>query len=303
MITLSIHDDFEVFKFPGGEVNVRLKQYDQSLDNEVKLIARINNSDDVMTLLLATDALRRKEVKNISLVLPYVPYARQDRVANGGEALSIKVFADLINSQNYTNVTIFDPHSDVTSALINNVRIVTQEDIVGSYFDFHQIYGIDINNYVILCPDAGAMKKTQKVAKRCGYTGVIIMCAKVRDTLTGNITATEIQVENEAQIKDKDLIIFDDICDGGRTFIEIAKIAKKYGAATVTLYVTHGIFSKGVDTVLEHINKILTTNSLNNICTFSHKVVDITHIEPFLKEVFWHPIYGQVDKKYEKHAV
>ena len=111
------------FNFSGGEVQVTVKKMTSDV---VYITANLRSSDDVMALLMATDALRRQGATRIHLTMPYVPYARQDRVMNPGEALGIKVFCDLINAQNYSSVNILDPHSDVTPALLNNVLVIEQ---------------------------------------------------------------------------------------------------------------------------------------------------------------------------------
>ena len=206
-----------------------------------------------MRLLLTIDAIRRvdSDVK-INLTIPYFPYARQDRVCNEGEALSVKVMADLINSTHCNKVTIFDPHSDVTPALLNNCHSISLADII-SNSELAQF--IVQNNLVIVSPDAGAEKKVRSVAKLLSskdYKQEILYASKVRDTQTGNITSTEIH----ADVRNKDLIILDDICDGGKTFIELSQLLQSKGSGKVYLYVTHGIFSKGLDVLKEYFTQV-----------------------------------------------
>ncbi len=114
--------------FTGGEIHLSIANL--FFEGPAKIDARIKNSDDVMRLLLVTDALRANGCKKISLNLPYVPYARQDRRCNPGEAHSLKVFASLINAQHYRSVTVFDPHSDVVEALINNVVVKNNHNFI-----------------------------------------------------------------------------------------------------------------------------------------------------------------------------
>ena len=111
--------------FPGGEEYVKLEWAGRERNylEETFITARLTSSSEVMRLLMVTDALRRRGFRDISLNLGYVPYARQDRVCAEGESLSIKVFADLINSQKYQNVEIYDPHSTVTPALLDNCGV------------------------------------------------------------------------------------------------------------------------------------------------------------------------------------
>lgn len=210
------------------------------------------SSDDVMALLLTTDALRRHYPHSeLGLCIPYVPYARQDRVCNEGEALSMTVFAKLLNSQNYKYVNIFDPHSAVAVATIDNVHVTDQYELFnGIKPSFHDTY--------IVAPDQGATKKCEDFAKRVGAAGVVT-CMKHRELSTGKITGMEIM--GKYDLYQRNLLILDDICDGGRTFIELAAILCEQEPAKLELAVTHGIFSKGYDIVGQHFDHVYTTDS------------------------------------------
>lgn len=235
------------FNFPGGEIGVEI-QYWPCWDDvqRVDIIAHLKNSDDIMALLLTSDAVDRQyKFAKKHLTLNYVPYARQDRVCNEGESLSVSVMAKLINSCGFSRVKITDPHSDVTPALINNVDILESYDILK-----HK----DLSQYYIVAPDAGAYKKAYKWAQKKNALGVIT-ANKVRDVRTGNIVSVNVD-QSVAGLK---LFVVDDICDGGRTFIELAKCLD--GAECVELFVTHGIFSKGTKILTDVYDKVYSTNS------------------------------------------
>jgi ribose-phosphate pyrophosphokinase len=253
-------------KFPGGELHVQIDPL-IIFDKNNQIYAHIESTSDVMGLLLLTDAIRQyKPHTTIELVMPYVPYARQDRVANYGESLSIKVFANLINSQGYTKVIISDPHSDVTSALIDRVDVVHQWG-----YAKNAVSWLGADNTIIISPDAGAMKKAQKLGE---ITGCPVVCAsKRRDTKTGKLSNSYIDFA-DVDIKDKRLLVVDDIIDGGGTFIllqeAIRKASKeKYGGLVVyddlNLYVTHGIFSKGTDHILEVYNNVFVAFPFSSV--------------------------------------
>ena len=237
------------FTFPGGEVGVEI-QYWPCWDNveKVDVIAHLKNSDDLMALLLTSDAIDRqyKSAKKY-LTLNYVPYARQDRVCNEGESLSVSVMAKLINSCGFARVKIADPHSDVTPALINNVEILESYDIIKNK---------DLSQYYIVAPDAGAYKKACKWAQKKNALGVIT-ANKVRDVRTGKIESVKVDTD----VKGLKLFVVDDICDGGRTFIELAKCLN--GAKSLELFVTHGIFSKGTKVLTDVYDKVYSTNSFH----------------------------------------
>ena len=235
---------YKSFTFSGGEVQVKIGSFPlYHKEDTVTIHAHINNSNDVMELLMITDALRRFEIGlKIKLKIPYLPYARQDRVCAKGEALSLKVFCDLINAQNYSEVEVWDVHSDVSLALLNNVANIHQYSL---------LYFVPKKNVVLVSPDAGAVKKTSEASKAYGLP--MVTASKIRDVNTGEITGTEV---HSGHIGDKDFLIVDDICDGGKTFVELAKVLRPLTNGNVLLYVTHGIFSKGLqvfDGLIDHI--------------------------------------------------
>jgi len=237
----------ESFKFPAGEVGVKLTSKAEHT-GDIKLTCHLKSSDDVIKMLLTTDAIRRQHPDSkISAFIPYIPYARQDRVCSEGESLSISVMCNLINSCNFDKVSVVDPHSDVVGALLNRVEIVPQEKV------FRKIKPNWADTYIV-APDAGAYKKSVKFASHVGAAGVVV-CNKVRDLKTGNI----LSVDCSDDVSGKNLLVLDDICDGGRTFIEVAGVLK--GAESLELAVTHGIFSKGVDVVAKHYDAVYTTNT------------------------------------------
>lgn len=251
------------FLFPGGEVGIQLDtsniQYDYARAKEQVIVARIQDSNDILRLLNVTDALRRLNTLPINLFMPYVPYSRQDRACNEGEAFSLGVFANLINSQKYNSVTICDPHSDVSPALFHNVRVISNMEIIANWKKL--CLEITKPDVTFISPDAGANKKTSVLAKEAGHKE-FIRADKLRDLSTGQIKETIVYADD---LTDKTIVIADDICDGGRTFIELAAVLKKKNAAKVILYVTHGIFSKGVKPLFEGgIDEIYTTNSYSD---------------------------------------
>ena len=221
--------------------------------------ARLNSSDDIMQLIMVKDALDREFPSyDKHLYMPYVPYARQDRVMVAGEALSIKVFANMINALDFKTVTTLDNHSDVATALIDRCEDNSVLEVI-SKTPLNILLLDPDTEYVLLCPDAGAVKKHLKIAKH--YGGLrIINCDKQRDTSTGEITGTT--VNWGYSLHNMRLLIVDDICDGGRTFIEIAKAVQKFKPKSIELLVSHGIFSKGLMGLIDSgIIHIYTTDS------------------------------------------
>lgn len=248
------------FLFKGGEVQVKVQtRRDASLKASAStfyrfnLFANIRSSDDVMTLLLLTDAIRREYGNQpIELELPYLPYARQDRVCAPGEALSLKVFTDLINAQNYDLVRVWDPHSDVATALLDNCDVVKGYTFARKIIDQ---YRGPMDNLVLVSPDAGANKKIFEAAQYLRIS-TVVRADKTRDVQTGALSGTEVY----GDVKGKDCLILDDIIDGGFTFILLGNKLKELGASKVVLFCTHGIFSKGADALAGAVDEMYCAN-------------------------------------------
>jgi ribose-phosphate pyrophosphokinase len=242
----------EVITFYGGEPHVKNVPEIQYLPCIID--ARVTCSEDFMRLLVLTDAVRRQNPREIHLFIPYFPGARQDR-AQRGEALTAKVYADIINAQKYDSVTVVDPHSDVVPALVERCHVIPMAAAGFDFFspDEEAIAGL-------ICPDAGAEKRTHALAKAIGCDR-IVFGRKHRDVSTGELNGFSI---DPLQPNDGGRwVIADDICDGGRTFIGIAEALAETGTYPdrLDLWVTHGIFSHGTEKIKNTFYRIGTTDS------------------------------------------
>ena len=242
--------------FSGGEIQVSLDDAAHFKNLHFytpHVVARLQSTQDIIELMMVNNILDNAFVKNKTLEIPYFPYARQDRIMRENEAFSLRPICQLINSMGFSQVKIYDPHSDVTPALLNNVEVVEQYQVFSGIPIFKPL-----DDVAIIAPDAGAMKKAFKIAKLYGKP---LFCAtKHRDVTTGNITRTSIGLGSPHKCP-KEAIIVDDICDGGRTFIELAKVLRAKGYSKISLFVTHGIFSQGLKVFEGIIDEIYTTNT------------------------------------------
>lgn len=230
---------YKLIKLPAGELHFRFYDLNNlSLINSILIEADLSSSDDLILLVLMADYFKcEKELK-----LFYTPYARQDRQTSLQEPFSFKTIAKLINSCDFSCVTVYDPHSDVMPALIENCVVRKRVDLVPKIEE----------NYIIVSPDAGAMKANNEIAKKWGLRHIV--ATKVIDVKTGEITAT--QIHTDIDLRNQELLVLDNICDGGRTFIELAKVLKTYNPKNINLYVTVGIYSKGVEVLHPYYNTI-----------------------------------------------
>lgn len=246
--------DFDAFTFNGGEPHIKIKS-DLSRMDEVHVTHRITSFNEMGFFLIAVDALRRMNVKSIHAVIPYFPAARQDRVMIAGESLSVKVYADIINALNLDSITVYDPHSEVTPALLNDAITISNHAFIRNVLD--QLS----ERTILISPDGGALKKIYKVAAFLQDYDVV-ECSKSRDVKTGQLSGFKVYYEN---LEGRDCLIVDDICDGGGTFMGLATELKKKNAGKLYLAVSHGIFSKGTSKLLEVFEKVYTTDSFRTI--------------------------------------
>ncbi len=244
---------FENFIFSGGEPHIKINpNFDNS--KEVTITHRLNSFNDLGLLCLAVDAIQRMDIKLKNLIIPYFPAARQDRVMIKGEPLSVKVYAEIINKFKFKKVIVFDAHSEVTPAVLNNCEVVTNHNFIQKVI---QEIGKDV---LLISPDGGALKKIYKVSEILGGIEVV-ECSKSRDVKTGKLTGFKVYADD---LQGKDCLIVDDICDGGGTFIGLADELKMKNAGKLFLAVSHGIFSKGFED-LKCFERIFTTDSFREI--------------------------------------
>jgi ribose-phosphate pyrophosphokinase len=260
----------EFLTFSGGEEHVRLAiEFDPG--SPITITARLTSSQWIMRLFLVTDALDGMGAnrKDIGLVIPYLPYARQDRVCSPGDAFSLRAFVRLIAAQGYSQIACLDIHNGESLKLFWNhdIRVHNQTSTIFSrYFKVPEITHV-------VAPDKGAGNRVSAwhgAMKADNPELKYLQMDKKRNPATGEITGLSLPYLDHAdKLTGAFCLIVDDICDGGRTFIEAAKLLKGKGAKRVELFVSHGIFSKRFDELLspEAIDFIHTTDS---ICVSEH---------------------------------
>lgn len=236
-------------------------------------VAAMRDMNDFMLLAQLVDAVRHvTDVAVSHLQLAWLPWARQDRHMVAGDSFALKVFANQLNTLNFDKIFILDPHSDAAAAAINNCVAIPQETCLLQSETLRR--AIAQGELMLVAPDAGALKKIHNVAKATGAKNYAIL-TKERDVASGNLTGFALVA---GEVAGKDLLIVDDLCDAGGTFIGSAQVLREAGARSVSLYVTHGIFSKGVENLLNNgIDAIYTTTSFTSptLASPSVELIDI----------------------------
>lgn len=263
--------EFEAFTFAGGEPHIKIKNTAFAADEKVMLTHRIVSFNDLGLICMAVDALQRIGFQHIELFIPYFPAARQDRLMTSGEPLSVKVYAQIINAMNLQKVMVFDPHSEVTPALLNRCEVITNHRFIEKVM--HEIG----NETLLISPDGGALKKIYKVSEFLGGVEVL-ECSKSRDVKTGKLSGFKVYAD---ELAGKNCLIVDDICDGGGTFIGLAQELKNKNAGKLYLAVSHGIFSKGFEELSKYFDGIFTTNSFRDTDNEFVRQINLCNILPF----------------------
>jgi ribose-phosphate pyrophosphokinase len=265
---------YKYFIFPDGQPHLKLdvsKKYENT--EGVRILARLANPSDVFTALIAKDALESIGFEHIELTVSYLMAARMDRQMTDGEPFSLRVLAAILNQANFKKITIFDPHSDVSTALLLRSKAIGNEAFVKDCIEDFMKNTEGGDDYYLISPDAGALKKIHKVAQYVNAPRVA-ECMKMRDVKTGNLSGFKTM---ESDFEGKTCFIVDDICDGGGTFIGLAALLKQHNAGKIVLIVSHGIFSKGFD--LANIDAIYTTNSFKD---FDTNALSVKEIESYI---------------------
>lgn len=270
---------YKAWKFPGGEIHVKLSTEFMELLNtsepheDIAVITRLNCSDDLLFLLIVVDTITKSWNNVINTYFPYVLYQQADRNFGEGECFSLKTICNILTNSPIATFTIFDAHSDVAPALLRTAIVVDNSAFLKAVLGMLSLKKGDDwtpdNNLVVLSPDAGAYKKIFKVTEKIGFKGGIETANKYRDTTDGEL---KIRLSRE-DFEKKDVLIIDDICIGGRTFLELGEQLRKRNVGDLYLAVSHGIFSNGLRILGRMFNNIFTTNSRAD--NYEEMIIDV----------------------------
>lgn len=232
--------------FPAGETFFKVKEEVVHMPDYSVGYFIINwnyeNDAEIFEMANLLDYLCETFDAPINVNCPYLPHARQDRYSGVGQPYSLKTLVKIF--ERFEHRVIFqvaDLHNDDASIL---KEIDPDRDFIKNIS--HPEQALLAKNYdYIICPDNGAIERAFLFAFDCSNSRVI-MCEKTRDPSTGKLSNPKVILNGES-LEGKKLLIVDDICDGGGTFEMLGQELKKFSPARLDLYVTHGIFSKGLE--------------------------------------------------------
>ena len=237
---------YTLSRFPDGEVQISLGDF--SHKDQICVECRITNAEELFIVTQVLDILDRHDVY-YDVNIFYLMGMRMDRVMDFNRPFTLKIVMDMLWHYNASSIRVLEPHSEVYRRL--NPRA---EEL------FISTKGLPPNwvNCQIVYPDKGA---SERYSFHYGMDLPVIQCSKERNVSTGKITS--IKIDNPQDIKDKPLLIIDDLCDGGGTFCGVAKAFEKVGVSKdrLNISVIHMVNAKGIENLSKHFNHVWFTNS------------------------------------------
>jgi len=234
--------DCEVGRFADGEINVRINETVRGHDIFLIQPTSPPVNENLMELLIMIDALKRASANTIAVVIPYYGYARQDRKAKGRDPISAKLVANLITVAGATRVLTVDLHAEQIQGFFD-----IPVDNLWSYPVFAEELlkreNIVPEETVVVSPDVGGVRRARRMAERLKTSLAILDKRRPSDNVAEVVNII-------GEVKDKVVIMFDDIIDTAHSIVKGAEALKKAGAKKIIACATHGVFS---DRALERI--------------------------------------------------
>jgi ribose-phosphate pyrophosphokinase len=263
-------------KFPSGESYCQFKENIRGCD--VFLIQGITNpaNENLMELLVMADAARRASADRITAVIPYFGYARQDRKDKSRVPITARLVLDLIATSGIDRVMTMDLHSPQVGGFTNlPFDHLTFEPVLIEYIRSKH-HSLDLrDNVVLMAPDVGAVKRVEKYADLLRSDFGFISKKRISDT--------KVELQNiVGDVKDKNVIIIDDLTESLGTMIQAADVCKKQGAKTVTCAVTHGCLTDmGIKRLAENnsIDEFIHSNTTNTWSNIGFKPNNVTELD------------------------
>ncbi|MDD5406140.1 MAG: ribose-phosphate pyrophosphokinase [Sulfurovaceae bacterium] len=219
-------------RFSDGEINVQITESVRGKDVYIIQPTCAPANDNLMELLIMTDALKRSSAKSITAVVPYYGYARQDRKAAPRVPISAKLVANLMQTAGITRMVTVDLHASQIQGFFD----IPVDNLYGAILFADYIKAKQLPNPIIASPDIGGVTRARYFAQRLGLEMVIVDKRRQK--------ANESEVMNViGDVNGKDVILLDDMIDTAGTMVKAAEALKKLGATSVMACCTHPVLS------------------------------------------------------------
>ena len=241
-------------KFPDKEIFVEIQENVRGEDVFVIQSTSFPANDHLMELLITIDALKRGSAKTIAAIMPYYGYARQDRKSGPRSPISAKLVANLISTAGANRALMVDLHAGQIQGFFD---IPTDNLFAAPVFIEDIKKRFDRKNLIIVSPDVGGVVRARAIAKRVDCDLAIIDKRREKAGISEVMNVI-------GEVKNKNCLLVDDICDTAGTLTNAASALKKNGAKSIFSYITHGVLSKPAIERIEasKIDKIIITDSI-----------------------------------------
>lgn len=263
----------EVKRFSDGEISVQISESVRGRDVFIIQSTGAPSNDNLMELLIMTDALRRSSADSITAVVPYFGYARQDRKAAPRVPITARLVADMYETAGIDRVVTIDLHSGQIQGFFD----IPVDNLYGAIIFQDYIQRKNLPNPIIASPDIGGVARARYFAKNMGLEMVIV--DKRREK------ANESEVMNIiGDVEGKDVIMIDDMVDTAGTMVKAAAALKAKGASSVMACATHGVLSGKAYVNLDDgaLDELIITNTL---ATRPHQYIKVLTVAPLFSEV------------------
>ena len=251
--------------FPDGENYLRINLDNESLieGKEVIIVQSTgpsssgNQNARIIELLMMIDSVKRMGAGKIVVVIPYLAYARQDKIFRPGESKFANVILKLIDSLRIDEVFVVDVHA---SKILEEIQCkwinIDSMKVLADY-----IKSLDVKDIVVVAPDKGAVERSKAFAKHFGENVPVEYFEKIRDVKTGEITMT-----GKLNLKNKDVVVSDDIIATGGTMAKAIKLSRDSGANRVFAVATHALLLQNAKfkIIKAGADEIIGTDSIDN---------------------------------------
>lgn len=260
-------------QYPDGETNVQILENVRHRDIFILQSVARNPNHFLFELLIIIDAVKRASPRSITAIIPYLSYCRQDRKTKEGTPITAKLVANVLTAAGMTNLISFDLHADQVEGFYETTV---------DHLHCQQLLGAAAQNLmgeecIVVAPDIGAIKIAERMAKLLNTE--LVLLNKER------LNSFEVEMTLIGEVKDKNVLIADDLCSTGGTIIEAATLCKNKGAKKIMVAVTHGLF------VGEAIKKIASSPIQNLLIT--NTIECQTEFSPFVQTVSVAPMIAE----------
>lgn len=243
----------DIFTFADGERRVRV--LDKVLEEDCVVVQPTSPPADsnYMELFFIIDALKRSGARSITAVIPYLGYQRQDHVFREGEAVSLEVIVETLQSTGVSKIITFDLHSIKIPELFNRIQLV-HLSALSLFAD-----KIKDDESILVSPDMGGIRRIKELSGFLGDKPFAVI-DKDRNLSTGEVKAVDIS----GSVKGKTAIVVDDMISTGKTIVVASKLLLKKGAKKIIVFATHPVFSKDCCQLLENspVEKVYVSDTI-----------------------------------------